>query len=196
MNYPNGIKTNSSFKTSKIKQKQASKSHLGLGFEALINKSNSFYLLNNICIVYKKPTPIRVVKVSYPARSKAKIIEAYYQIPSTTDYNGIYKGKYIDFEAKSINGKSFPFTNLYPHQIEHLKKVYQHGGISFLLILFNDFQEIFLLSTNLLIDLYEKANNGERKSIPYSFFKNNAEKVNMSYNVPVDYINVIERLYF
>ena len=196
MNYPNGIKTNSSFKTSKIKQKQASKSHLGLGFEALINKSNSFYLLNNICIIYKKPTPIRVVKVSYPARSKAKIIEAYYQIPSTTDYNGIYKGKYIDFEAKSINGKSFPFTNLYPHQIEHLKKVYQHGGISFLLILFNDFQEIFLLSTNLLIDLYEKANNGERKSIPYSFFKNNAEKVNMSYNVPVDYINVIERLYF
>ena len=34
------------------------------------------------------------MKVDYPNRSHAKIVEAYYQTPSTTDYNGIYRGKY------------------------------------------------------------------------------------------------------
>ena len=93
MNYPNGIKSKTISKSSIFEEKQTKKSHLGLGFEELINKTNNFYSSNNIGVIHKKPTPIRVVKVSYPKRSKAKIIEAYYQIPSTTDYNGVYKGR-------------------------------------------------------------------------------------------------------
>ncbi|MBR2891435.1 MAG: Holliday junction resolvase RecU [Bacilli bacterium] len=196
MNYSKGIKTNSTIKTSKTTRKNASKSRLGLKFEDLINKTNRYYLDNDICVVYKKPTPIKVTKVSYPTRSKAKITEAFYQIPSTTDYNGIYNGKYLDFEAKSCNGKSFPFSNIYIHQIDHLKKVDQHGGIAFLLIMFNDYQEVYLLDAKILIKLYNDSLNGNRKSIPYNYFKEHAEKITIGNNNPIDYIEAVKKIYF
>ena len=196
MNYPNGTKTKSTSKSSKKPLKMASKSHLGINFEELINKSNQYYLEKDLCVIYKKPTPIRITKVDYPSRNKAKIIEAFYQIPSTTDYNGIYKGKYIDFEAKSCNGHSFPFTNLYTHQIKHLERVINHGGIAFLLIMFNDYQEVYLLDAKNLIKLYQDSLNGGRKSIPYTFFKENAELIKITFSPPINYLEAIDKIYF
>ena len=108
--YPGGIvKNNNNVHNTKVTNKN--KANLGLTFENLINETNLYYLKHNIACIYKKPTPIQVVKVDYPNRSKAKISEAYYKTPSTTDYNGIYKGKYVDFEAKSIKGTIFPLSN-------------------------------------------------------------------------------------
>ena len=58
----------------------------GMILENDINETNKYYLLNNIALIYKKPTPIKVVKVEYP---KNMIKEAYFNEPSTLDYNGI-----------------------------------------------------------------------------------------------------------
>ncbi len=194
MNYPNGNKKIIKVINKPIKTKQAVKSHLGLDFEDMLNKSNSYYLDKDIAVIYKKPTPIRITKVDYPSRNKAKITEAYYQIPSTTDYNGIYRGYYVDFEAKSCNGKSFTFANLYSHQIEHLRRVYNHHGISFLIILFNDFKEIYVLKTSLVYKCYLEQFKGGRKSIPYSFFKENGIKVEIGINPIVDYLKAVDLL--
>ena len=101
--------------------------HRGMNLEEDINLTNEYYLSHDIAVIHKKPTPIQIVKVSYPERSSAKIVEAYFRTPSTTDYNGIYKGKYIDFEAKETKTLSFPFTNISLHQINHLDKVIHHG---------------------------------------------------------------------
>ena len=50
------------------------------------------------------------------------INEAYFRTPSTTDYNGVYNGYYIDFEAKETKNKtSFPLNNIHAHQVEHMK---------------------------------------------------------------------------
>ena len=190
LKYPNGkvFKKNSCI-TQNTNNKKA---HLGIDFEESINESNTYYLNNNIASIYKKPTPIQVVKVDYPSRNKAKIVEAYYKIPSTTDYNGIYKGLYIDFETKSCNSNSFPFSHIYNHQITHLDKVHQMGGISFLLIEFSSKKEIYLLPTPHLVKLYKQSLNGGRKSISYEYFKENAYLIQYEYKPIINYLKAVD----
>ena len=75
-------------------------SNLGMTLESDVEETNLYYLKTKRAVIYKKPTPVQIVDVSYPSRNKAKIVEAYYRTPSTTDFNGIYKGYYIDFDCK------------------------------------------------------------------------------------------------
>ena len=51
----------------------------GMSFEKMINESNSYYLSMGLAVIHKKPTPIQIVKVDYPQRSRAKIVEAYFR---------------------------------------------------------------------------------------------------------------------
>ena len=132
--------------TNQPKQKNMKKANLGMLLEEMINETNTYYLNNNIAVIHKKPIPIQIVKVNYPSRCEAIITEAYYKTPSTTDYNGIYKGKYIDFEAKETNvATSFSLNNIHAHQVEHLKQITSHGGIGFLIVYFKKHDEVYLL---------------------------------------------------
>lgn len=183
MNYPNKTKIE---KTTFINY-----AHRGMTLESDINNSNKYYLDNDIAVIYKKPTPIKVVKVNYNNRINTKIIEAYYEVPSTTDYNGIYKGKYIDFEAKETKSKTaFSLNNIHKHQIVHLEKVLKHGGISFLIIRFTTINKTYLLFTE---DFLSYINNNDRKSIPLSFIEEKGFLLKDSYNPIIDYIKIIDK---
>ena len=134
MKYPNG----KSFTPNSIKSSvPITYGNRGMDLEQEINLSNEYYLEEDIAAIYKKPTPIKITEVDY--KSKGKVItKAFFENPSTTDYNGIYKGKYIDFEAKETKLKtSFPLKNIHPHQIEHMMRVVKHGGICFLIVRFH-----------------------------------------------------------
>lgn len=168
----------------------------GMMFENELNITNEFYRLNNKAVIYKKPTPVQVVRVDYPARNKAKIIEAYYRTPSTTDYNGIYKGKYIDYEAKETNNKSFAFKHIFPHQIEHLKKVNEQGGIAFILIYYKSVNEIYLIDIEVFYSLYKEGLAGGRKSITIEKANEVGVLVNQGYTPPIDYLKAIDKYYF
>ena len=190
--YPNRIiKTPS---TNLIKTTNSKKARLGADFEEMINESNKFYLNKGLAAIYKKPTPIQVVSTTFPKRSMARITEAYYKTPSTTDYNGVYKGYYIDFEAKSCHSSSFPFSKIFKHQVEHLRVVHNLGGIAFLLIEFPNKEEIFLLPATMLFNLYDAMNEGGRKSIPYTYFKENAYLIKRAYAPQVDYLKAVDLL--
>lgn len=164
----------------------------GLNLEDDINNSNKYYLEKDIAVIYKKPTPIKVVKVDYNNRVNTVIKEAYYEIPSTTDYNGIYKGKYIDFEAKETQSKtSFALKNIHAHQIKHLISILNHGGISFLIIRFCKLNKTFLFETSKL-ELFMKNNN--RKSIPISYIEENGYIIKEGYYPRLDYILIVDKL--
>ena len=165
----------------------------GMTLESELNETNTFYLTNDIAVIHKKPTPITIAKVNYPSRIEAVIKEAYFKTPSTTDYNGIYKGKYIDFEAKETKLNYFPLSNIHNHQIEHLKKILNHGGISFIIVRFTLKNETYLLETRYL---NEFLNNQTRKSIPYEYFKEYGYLIKDKFNPRVDYLDIINKLYF
>ena len=154
-----------------------------------INQTNEYYKLHDIAIIYKKPTPIRVVQVEYP---KNKIKEAYFNEPSTLDYTGIYQGKYLEFDAKETLSKtSFPLSNIHAHQLEHIKKVIHHGGIAYLIIRFSNLNQTFLLLGN---DLISFINTEERKSIPLEYFKKKGYLIEIKYAPRLDYIKIINNI--
>jgi recombination protein U len=179
MKYPNGI-----IKTS---TKVVVNGNRGMQLESDINITNAYYLEREIACIYKKPTPIKVVNVNY---DKMMIKEAYFEAPSTTDYNGIYKGHYIDFEAKETKSKaSFPLNNIHPHQIEHLKIIIQMGGVGFIIVRFSTLNETYLLEANKLFNVIE--NN---KSIAISYFKEYGYLIKEKIHPRLDYLKIIDNI--
>lgn len=192
--YPNGEKYVCSPKAKKKSAHEISYSsaNRGMSLEEDINLSNEYYLRNGVLLITKRPTPIHVAKVDYSR--KAKIVDAFFEKQSTTDYNGVYRGRYIDFEAKSTKNKSsFPLSNITSHQIEHLKNVLKFGGIAFFIIEFAYHDQVFLLDASYLIDFYEKE---ERKSIPFTTVCQNGLLIKRGFNPRLDYLPSIEEKYF
>lgn len=199
MNYPGGIRPRNNLASSPVAshvKKSASKKkrtlkvaagNRGMDFEAEINASNDYYRKKGLCLITKRPTPINVVKVDYT--HGPKIIQAYFESQSTTDYNGVYQGHYIDFEAKSTRNKtSFPLANIPPQQIAHLKGVISQNGIAFFLINWALLNETYLVKASDVIEFYESR---PRASIPYSAMKEKAFLVKEGYLPRFDYLPVL-----
>ena len=191
VNYPNMKKQHHY-----VIQPQSSKhytAHRGMSLEEDISLSNEYYLTHDLAVIYKKPTPIQIVKVDYPKREAAKIVEAYYRKPSTTDYNGLYRGKYVDFEAKETKIKTFPFTNISKHQIDHLQRIIDQGGIAFVIIAFTSLNEVYLIDASYIIcDYY----HSQRKSITYEKVKAKGHLISQGYQPRLDYSKVVDDVYF
>jgi len=171
--------------------KKSNKAHLGMTLETDIDETNKYYLQKGIAVIHKKPTPVKIVGVSYPARNKARITEAYYVVPSTTDYNGIYLGMYIDFDVKeTANKTNIPLANIKKHQIEHLKQINNHGGIGFLIIHFKVHNKYFILFIEQLLEFLDK---NLMKSIPYQYFLDHCEQIKYSLNPRLDYLKSVEK---
>lgn len=183
MQYPNNI--NKDFKSN------ISHSNRGMDLENLINLTNKYYIDNDIAVIYKKPTPIGIVDVSY-ANHKKTIEKAYFKEQSTLDYNGLYKGKYIDFDAKETKNKtSFPLSNIHEHQEEHIRRIIKHQGIAFLIIKMNNLY--YLLTGE---DYITYINNNDRKSIEYNYIKEVGYLIKENYQPALDYIKIIDEIYF
>ena len=175
-------------KAKKAYQKPVSYAKRGMDLESLINEANKYYLDNDIAVIYKKPTPVEIKKVSY--KGKTEYIEGVLREKSTLDYTGVYKGYYLDFDAKSSKSKtSFPLANIHKHQLLHIDRVLKHKGISYLIIEMND--RFFILDGNVLIKF---VNNNDRKSIPFEFIQKEGLEIKLKFSPTLDYITVLDTL--
>ena len=184
MHYPNNI--NKSYTKLSV-----SHSNRGMNLENALNISNEYYLRTDKALIYKKPTPIGVVDVSYKNHKKT-IEKAYFKEQSTLDYNGLYRGKYIEFDAKeTLNKTSFPLSNIHEHQTTQIRNVIKHGGIIFLVIRMNNIN--YLLTGE---DYINYIDNNNRKSISYNYIQEKAHIIKEAYQPQLDYLSVVDKIYF
>ncbi len=184
MNYPKGVKKSTTNNYIKFDNR-------GMGLEEDINITNQYYIDNNIAFIYKKPTPIQVTKVDYNKNSLI-IKEAFFKEPSTTDYNGLYDGLYIDLEAKETTSKtSFPLANIHAHQINHIRNVINNGGIGFLIVRFTNLDKNYILMGKDFIDYID---SNDRKSVPIEYFEKMGYLIELSYMPRLDYLKIIDNI--
>lgn len=166
-------------------------SNRGMFLEHIINNANTYYLSKDIAVIYKKPTPIKVLNISYRSAKTTLIDKAVFSETSTLDYNGIYKGKYVEFDAKECKNKTaFPLSNIKEHQVLHIRNILRHGGIVFLIIFMNN--KFILFKGEDLIDFID---NTERKSIPWEIIEKKGHIIKEGYMPRIDYIKVIDEVY-
>ena len=189
ISYPKGVKPFASKAPEKKKRTIRSTQgfgNRGMDFEAALNDTNAYYIEKEIALITKRPTPINVVKVDYS--KGATITQAYFETQSTTDYNGVYQGHYIDFEAKSTQSKtSFPLSNIPAQQILHLERVIAAGGWAFFVINFAKLNEVYFLPASFVISFYKER---PRASIPYAMMKEKGVLVEEGFRPRYDYLNV------
>lgn len=152
--------------------------------ESLINEANDFYYASNIALINKISTPLKIKKV--------KDNNVYSQLykKSTVDYCGIYKGKFICFEAKSCESKtSFPLSNIKEHQIEYMKKIDSFGGVSFVILEMNYYSEYYIISIKHIVDILKIKN-----SINYEQIKMLGRKIKLRLNPILEYICYLDNL--
>ncbi|AYM03324.1 Holliday junction resolvase RecU [Levilactobacillus yiduensis] len=167
----------------------------GMTLEEELNESNTYYEVTGQAVVHKKPTPIKIVKVDYPKRSAAVIKEAYFSTASTTDYNGVYQGHYLDFDAKETRNKSaFPLKNFHQHQIDHMRACSAQGGICFAIIKFVTRQEVFLYRATDLYAFWDAQQAGGRKSIPYADIAAKGILITAELQLPIPYLKAVDQL--
>lgn len=147
----------------------------------MLEDTNQYFIKRDIAYVYKKPTPIKILKV------ENNKIEGIFDTKSTTDYNGLYRGQYIDFEAKTTLGKTFSLANIKNHQFTHLKNIYNNGGVAFLIVYFKDYRQVFYVPIELLLQ-------NELKSLDIDFFNLNALEIKISINPVLNYLKIIDEL--
>lgn len=185
MKYPNNINKNINNSKEVI-----SFGNRGMDLENDLNLTNNYYKDIDKAFIYKKPVPIKVTDVDYKSKGKT-IRKAYFESPSTTDYNGLYKGRYVDFEAKETNNKtSFPLMNIHKHQIDHIRHIDKHKGICFLIVRFNRLDKTYLLFSK---DFLYYIDNYDKKSISISYFEEYGHLINFKYQPRIDYLEIVDK---
>ena len=194
INYPNGKKfipnpVKQTGDKKKKEKKDFSFSNRGKTLEDELNETNDYYLQLGHAVIHKKPVPVQIVRVEYPSRSAAVIKEAYFRSPSTTDYNGVWNGKYIDFEAKETeNPTSFPLKNIHEHQVHHMSQVRKHDGLAFLIIRFSSLQRYFIIPFEAFEFFWKRMMDGGRKSVTLAEIEETGFEIKSGAFPRIDYL--------
>jgi recombination protein U len=132
--------------------------------EEMINFTNGKYRDKKLALIQKVPTPITPIDIDKDSRH---ITLAYFEQKSTVDYIGVVQGIPICFDAKECAVDTFSMNNVHEHQIEFMKEFEEQSGVAFLLIYFKKRDFYYYLTFERLLEFWERASNGGRKSFRY-----------------------------
>ncbi len=163
----------------------------GSDLEELIELTLKFYKSENLACIDKIATPIKTVEIS----ETGVITKGFFEKKSTVDFIGLIQGMGVAFDAKETNLKSFPFSNIHPHQLEYMDAFVKQGGLAFFIIYFKQYDTFHLLPYETLKVLYENSNKkGSRKSIPYKSLDSELQIYRFG-NQYLDFIPTLNKYY-
>ncbi|ADM21873.1 Holliday junction resolvase recU [Mesomycoplasma hyorhinis HUB-1] len=155
----------------------------GMILEKILNLTIDFYWKNNIAICHKKNLDIQFKKVN----DDLQLEKSYISRKSTVDYYGIYKGIFLAFEAKSTNENKLSLNIIPKHQINYLKKINQHFGCAFFVILFKTEERFFLISI-------DKIDFAKQKSLTIEYLTKNGFELMLTYPGIIDFVEFIDKM--
>lgn len=156
--------------------------------EEMINFTNTKYREKGLALIQKVPTPITPINID---KENRHITLAYFEQKSTVDYIGVVQGVPICFDAKECAVDTFSMSNIHEHQITFMKEFEEQNGIAFLLIYFKKKDLYYYLTYDRLLEFWERAENGGRKSFRY-------DELDLNYLIPlqsgacVHYLQVLQ----
>ncbi|MFE5392526.1 Holliday junction resolvase RecU [Bacillus thuringiensis] len=161
----------------------------GMHFEKLINLTNEMYGRGGVALINKRPTPVKVLK-----SSGRRVLSGFYESKSTVDYDGVYKGRAIAFEAKSTeNPGRFDLKNIAQHQLDYLETAEKMGAICFFLIGFTKDQSTFAIPLSVIQSYVRMSQQPKgKKSIPRADFDVYGYLVEQTERAPVDYLQYVD----
>ena len=136
----------------------------GSGLEDLINRTNESYREKGLALIQKVPTPITPIKID---KENRHITLAYFDQKSTVDYIGAVQGIPVCFDAKECHTDTFPLANIHEHQVRFMENFENQDGVAFILISFTHRNEFYYLRFRELIEFWNRAQEGGRKSFRY-----------------------------
>ena len=136
----------------------------GSTLEEFINLTNEKYADHGLALIQKVPTPITPIRID---KENHHITLAYFDQKSTVDYIGAVQGIPVCFDAKECHTDTFPLQNIHPHQVSFMEMFERQQGIAFLLILYSHRSETYYLRFEKLMEFWNRAKEGGRKSFRY-----------------------------
>lgn len=161
----------------------------GKNLEERVKISCRYYQERGIALIHKIPTPWNV---KYDKKYN-RVLHAHPEEKSSVDFEGVWHGRSIAIECKSTRErKRFDLKNVKDHQMDYLRQHQDLGGLSFFLVEFAKFGEVYLIWFDDMYEWIEKAEQGGRKSIPYEWIRANCDLV-LPERTILDFIRAIER---
>lgn len=144
-----------------------------------------------MALINKHPTPVKVLK-----SAGSRVLNGFYESKSTVDYDGVYRGKAVAFEAKSTQSDTrFDLSNIAQHQLDYLEKADKMGAVCFFLIEFSKDQTVFLVPLSVIQSYIRMSLQLKgKKSIPRADFDIYGYLVDQTERAPVDYLRYVDEL--
>ena len=161
----------------------------GSTLEDMLNRTNEKYAENHLALIQKIPTPITPINIDQETRH---ITLAYFEQKSTVDYIGAVQGIPVCFDAKECNSDTFPLANIHEHQVTFMRQFEEQDGIAFILISFTHRDEFYYLRFADLMQFWNRAKEGGRKSFRYDEMNPNYFCQKLS-GVLVPYLNMLQK---
>lgn len=123
-----------------------------------------------------------------------RVLNGFYETKSTVDYDGVYKGRAIVFEAGSTeNSTRFDLKNIAQHQLDYLEKAEKMGAIRFFLIEFSKDKSVFVAPLSVIQSYVGVSHQPkDKKPIPRTDFDIYGYLAEQTKRAPIDYLQYVD----